>query len=112
MLSIKIWILFDEKYPTDDAGKEYLEANILAMNLIVYGLKQNLIPYISNIDSAHKMYEALSTLFTIKNIGHIINLKNEIIIIIKMMKYDIASSYFVRISRIRDELQDIDEVVI
>jgi len=56
------------------------------------------------------MYETLSKLFTIKNIGQISSLKNELRTI-KMMKYDIVSSYFVRIYRIIDELQAIDEIV-
>ena len=47
------------------------------MDLIVDGVKDNLIPYISNINSAQEMYEALSILFTIKNIGQIASLKNE-----------------------------------
>lgn len=97
--------------PTDDAGKEkYRETNILDMNLIVDGVKDNLIPYISNIDTAQDMYEALSKLFTIKNIGQIAILKNELRIM-KMTKDDIVYSYLMRISRIRYELQAIDEVI-
>lgn len=56
------------------------------------------------------MYEALSKLFTIKNIGQVASLKNDLRTI-KMAKDDIVSSYFVRISRIRDELQAIDEII-
>ena len=98
------------KKPTDDAEKaKFRETEILAMNLIVDGVKDNLIPYISNINSTQEMYEALSELFTIKNIGQIANLKNKLRTI-KMKKYDIVSSYFISISRIRDELQAIDEV--
>lgn len=89
------------KKPTDNAEKEkYKETNILAMNLIVDGVKDNLIPYISNIDSTQEMYTLHST-----------SLKNELRTI-KMTKDDIVSSYSVRISRIRDELQAIDEVVL
>jgi len=95
--------------PTDDVGKEkYMVTNILAMNMIIDGVKDSLIPYIYDIDSAQEMYETLSKLFTIKNVGHITSLKNELRTI-KMTKDDIVSSYFVRISRIRDELQVIDE---
>lgn len=100
------------KKPTDEAEKEkFRETTILSMNLIVDGVKDNLIPYISNIDSAKEMYEALSKLFTSKNIGLIEKLKNELRTI-KMMKYGTVSSYFVRISRIRDERQAIDEVIL
>ena len=57
------------------------------------------------------MYEALSKLFTIKNIGQIASLKNELRTI-KITKDDTMASYFIRISRIRDELQVIDEYVL
>ena len=56
------------------------------------------------------MYEALSKLFTIKNIGQIASLKNELRTM-KMIKDDIVASFFVKIARIRDELQEIDEIV-
>lgn len=48
------------KKPIDDAGKgKFRETDIWVMNLIVDGVKDNLIPYISNLDSAQEMYEAL-----------------------------------------------------
>ena len=44
------------KKPTDESSEakkaKFKETKILAMNLIVDGVKDNLIPYISNIDSA------------------------------------------------------------
>ena len=42
---------------------------------MVDGIKNNPIPYISNIDSAQEMYETLSKLFIIKNLGQIASLK-------------------------------------
>lgn len=99
------------KKPTDESSEaekaKLRETKILAMNLIV-GVNNNLIPYISDVDSTQEMYEPISKLFTIKNIGQITSLKNELRTI-KMTKDDIVSSYFIRISRIRDELQAIDE---
>jgi len=63
------------KEPTDDVGKEkYKENDIIAISLIVDGVKYNFIPYIS---TSKKMYNALSKLFTIKNIGQVASLKNE-----------------------------------
>jgi len=99
------------KKPINNTGKEkFRETEISAMNLIVDGVKDNLIPYISNIDFAQERYKALSKLFTIKNIGQIASLKNELRTI-KMTRDNTVSLYFVRISRIRDELQAIDYVV-
>ena len=56
------------------------------------------------------MYEALSKLFTIKSLGQIASLENELRTM-KMTKDDIVASFFVKITRIRDELQAIDEIV-
>lgn len=101
------------KKPTNessDAEKEkFRVTKILAMTIMVDGIKDNLIPYISNIDSSQEMYEALSKLFTIKNLGQFASLKNELRTI-KMTEEDIVASFFVRIARIIDELQEIYEM--
>ena len=59
------------KKPTKDSSDadnvKYREFELVAM--MVEGIKDNLIPFIANIDHAQEMYEALSKLFTIKNIG-------------------------------------------
>lgn len=61
------FVLGKVKEPKNEVGKEiYKETNILAMNLIIDGVKDNIIPYISNIDITKGIYESLSKLFTIK----------------------------------------------
>jgi len=97
---------------SSDADKvKYRESKILAMTLMVEGIKDNLVPYISNIDHAQEMYEALSKLFTIKNIDQDVSLKNELRTT-KMKKYDTMASFFIRIAIIRDKLQAINEIVL
>lgn len=99
-----------DKEPTDDARKEkYKENDIIAMRLIVDVVKDNLIPYMSTLNTSKSMYDALSKLFTIENIRQVASLKNELRTV-KMTKDDIVSSYFVRISRIRNESQAVDEI--
>ena len=56
------------------------------------------------------MYEALSKLFTIKNLGQITSLKNELRTF-KMTKDDTVSSYFVRISQLREQIHVIDKII-
>jgi len=56
------------------------------------------------------MYEALSKLFTIKNIGQVASLNNELRTR-NMTKEDIVASFFVKIARIKDDILAIDEVV-
>lgn len=102
------------KKPTEESSdaekSKFRELKKLVMTLMVDGIKYNLIPYISNIDSAQEMYEALSKLFTIKNLGQVASLKNELRTM-KMEKDDIVASFFERIARIRDYLKAIDEIV-
>lgn len=102
------------KKPIDDSSDankvKFKELELMAMTLMVEGIKDNLVPLIANINHAQEKYEALSKLFTIKNIGQMASLKNELRTP-KMTKEDAMAS-FVKIARIRDELLAIDEIVL
>jgi hypothetical protein len=66
-----------EKVPRNVAVVEKFKDNdINAMSIIVDSVKDHLIPYISHLDSSKKMYNALTNLFSIKNIGQVMSLKN------------------------------------
>ena len=69
-----------------------------------------MIPYIPHLDSSKKMYDALTNLFSVRNIGQIMSLKNECRDM-KMNDDDSITSYFVRISQLRDQLQAIEEII-
>jgi hypothetical protein len=87
-----------EKEPQNVADMEKFKDNdINAMSIIVESIKYHLIPYISHIDSSKKMYDALTNLFSVRNIGQVMSLKNELRDM-KMNDDDIITSYFVRIS--------------
>ena len=98
------------KKPTENSSNgdksKYRELELVVMTLMVEGIKENLVPFIANIDHAQEMYEALSKLFTIKNIGQVATLKNELRTT-KMTKEDIVATSFVKIARIKDELLSI-----
>ena len=47
------------KKPTEDSS-DGDKVKLVAMTLMVEGIKDNLVPFIANIDHAQKMYEALS----------------------------------------------------
>jgi hypothetical protein len=79
------------------------------MSIIVDSIKDHLIPYISHLDSSKKMYDALTNLFSVRNIGQVMSLKNELCNM-KMNDDDSITSYFVRISQLRDQLQAIEEI--
>jgi hypothetical protein len=100
-----------EKEPQNVAAMEkFKDVDINAMSIIVDSIKDHLIPYISHLDSSKKMYDALTNLFSIRNIGQVMSLKNELRDM-KMNNDNSITSYFVRISQIRDQLQDIGETI-
>jgi hypothetical protein len=100
-----------EKEPQNVAAMEKFKYDdINAMSIIVDSIKYHLIPYISHVDSSKKMYGSLTNLFSVKNIGQVMSLKNELCDM-KMNDDDRITSYFVRISRLRDKIQDIEEII-
>jgi hypothetical protein len=100
-----------EKEPQNVAVMEkFKDSDINAMSIIVDSVKDHLIPYISHLDSSKKMYDALTNLFSVRNIGQVMSLKNELRDM-KMNDDDIITSYFVRISQLRDQLQVIEEII-
>jgi hypothetical protein len=100
----------EEKEPQNVAAMEkFKDVDINAMSIIVDSIKDHLIPYISHLDSSKKMYDALTNLFSVRNIGQVMSLKNELRDM-KMNDDDNITSYFVRISQLRDQLQAIEEI--
>jgi hypothetical protein len=58
-----------EKEPQNVAVMEKFKDNdINAMSIIVESVKDHLIPYISHLDSSKKMHDALTNLFSVRNI--------------------------------------------
>ena len=68
-----------EKEPQDVVVMEkFKDIDINSMSIIVDSIKYHLIPYISHLDLSKKMYDALTNLFLVRNIGQVMNLKNEL----------------------------------
>ena len=68
-----------EKEPQNVAIMEKFKDNdINAMSTMVDYIKDHLIPYISHLDSSKKMYDALTNLFSVRNIEQVMSLKNEL----------------------------------
>jgi hypothetical protein len=66
----------EEKEPQNVATMEkFKDVDINAMSIIVDYIKYHLIPYISHIDSSKKMYDALTNLFSVRNIGQVMSTK-------------------------------------
>ena len=84
------------KKPTEDSSDadkiKFRELELVAISLMVERIKDNLVPFIANINHAEEMYEILSKLFTIMNIGQVASLKNEPRTT-KMTKEDIMEAF-------------------
>jgi hypothetical protein len=93
-----------EKEPQNIVVMEkFKDGDINAMSIIVDSIKYHLIPYILYLDSSKNMHDSLAKLFSFRNIGQIMSLKNELCDM-KMNDDDSITSYFVRISQLRDQL--------
>jgi hypothetical protein len=80
------------------------------MSIIVDSIKYHLIAYISHLDLSKKMCDVLTNLFSIKDIGQLMSPKNKLSDMKMNDDYSITS-YFVRISQLRDQLQSIEEII-
>jgi hypothetical protein len=68
-----------EKEPQNIAVMEKFKyGDINAMSIIVDSIKYHMIPYISLLESSKNMYDSLTNLFSVRNIGQITSLKNEL----------------------------------
>jgi hypothetical protein len=90
--------------------EKFKDNDINSTSIIVDSIKYHLIPYISHIDSSKKMYDALTNIFSVRNIGQVMSLKNELRDM-NMNDDDKITSYFVRISQLRDQIQSIEEII-
>jgi hypothetical protein len=57
------------------------------------------------------MYDSLTNLFSVRSIGQVMSLKNELCDM-KMNDDDIIESYFGRLSQLRDQIQAIEEIIL
>jgi putative lipoic acid-binding regulatory protein len=77
--------------------EKFKDNDIKSMSIIVEFVKDHLVPYIYHIDSSKKMYNSLTNLFSVRNIGQVMTLKNELHDM-KMNDDERVTSYFVRVS--------------
>jgi replicative DNA helicase len=80
--------------------EKFKDNYINAMSIIVDSVKYHLIPYIFYLDSSKKMYDDLTNLISVRNIGQVMSLENELCDM-KMNDDDMITPYLVRISQLR-----------
>ena len=87
-----------------------MEEEIRAQRILIEYIKDSLIPYVSKLKSAKEIYEKLVELFSVSIAGEAIFLRQELYKM-KLSREEGITSYFMRISEIRDQLQELGEVM-
>ena len=83
---------------------------IKAKRIIVDSIKYHLIPQVSSRRTPKEMFEALSSLFEVRNISRKMTLRNQFKSV-KIQKSETMQSYFTRVSQIKEQLETIGDMV-
>jgi hypothetical protein len=82
---------------TDVEKKIRKEEDVKARKLIIYSVRDHLLPRISNLKTAYDMYEALKEMFESDNTLKALTFKSQLQST-KMMKGDTVAMFFLKIS--------------
>ena len=78
--------------------------------IIVDSIKDHLIPHVSPLETPKKMYDALPRLFASQNINRRMTLRTQLMNV-KMDKSENVQVYLSRVSRIKEQLRAIGDMV-
>ena len=81
-----------------------------AKRIIIDSVKDHLIPHISGLQSAKKMFDGLVGLFETNNTSRRLALRHQLQIS-SMSRTDTVATYFMKISQLRDQLKTIGDEV-
>jgi hypothetical protein len=95
---------------TDEEKEERKEDDVEARKIIIYSVRDHLLPRIANMKTAYEMYEALKNMFESNNTLRALTLKGPLQNI-KMTKGDTIAIFFMKMSEIRDQLGAIGEII-
>ena len=98
--------------PKEDAPAHvnYMKGEIRAQRILIESIKDSLIPYVSKLNFAKEIYKKLVELFSVSTVGEAISLRKELNKN-KLSREEGITPYFMRISEIRDQLQELREVI-
>jgi hypothetical protein len=84
---------------TDEEKEEKKEDDVKARKIIIYSVRDHLLPRIANMKTAYEMYEALKNMFESNNTLRALTLKGQLQNI-KMTKGDTVATFFMKMSEI------------
>jgi hypothetical protein len=86
------------------------EEDVKARKLIIYSVRDHLLPRIANLKTTYEMYEALKEMFESDNTLRALTLKSQLQST-KMTKGDTVSIFFMKLSEIKEQLETIGEIM-
>jgi hypothetical protein len=95
---------------TDEEKEERKEDDVKARKIIIYSVRDHLLPRIVKLNTTYEMYEALKNMFESNNTLRALILKGKLQNI-NMKKDDIVATFFMNISEIIDKLGSIGEII-
>jgi hypothetical protein len=95
---------------TDIEKKIRKEEVVKARKIIIYSVRDHLLPCIANLKTTYDMYEALKGMFESENTLRALNLKIQIQST-KMRKGDTVALFFMKLSEIKEQLETIGEIM-
>lgn len=98
--------------PKEDnqAYARFMKGEVRDQRILIESIKDFLISYVSKLDTAKAIYDKLVELFSVSTEGEVISLTQEFCKL-KMSEEDGIASFSMRISEIRDQLQELVEVM-
>jgi hypothetical protein len=98
-------------YTTTDEEKEIKrEEDVKAIKIIIYSVRDHLLPRISTLKTTYEMYEALKDMFESENTLRSLTLKCQLQST-KMTKGDTVATFFMKILEIKEQLGAIGETM-
>jgi hypothetical protein len=94
---------------TDEEKAERIE-DVEARKTIIYSVRDHILPRISTLKTAYEMYDALKKMFESNNTNRALTLKHQLQNL-KMTKDDTIATFFMKISKIKDQLRAIGETI-
>ena len=93
-----------------EAKAKHKKDMIIAKRIIADSIKDNLIPQVSSMETPKEMFNALSSLFEGRSINRKMTLRNQLKGV-KAQKSETMQYYFTRVAQIKDQLEDIGDMV-
>jgi hypothetical protein len=94
----------------DEEKVEWKTNDVKARKIIIYLVRDHLLPHISALTTTYLMYDVLKKMFESNNTNRSLTLKHQLQNL-KMTKDDTMTTFFMKTSEIRDQLGAIGETI-